>query len=373
MKLYIGDGEKWIHLFPPNYLVIFKLDQIIIKDHLEKLMQQNRSFETQEFLNAILMGLPYGIVVVDLTGEILLCNQRALRRLSIDREVSEVIKTSIFVYLEKIPVVKDILEKCLIRKELNTFNFVALPFHGRYLTINGRFISRDMVITVRDVTETKENELNNLNTMLEGQEMERKRLSREIHDGIGPLMSTIKLHLDAIRSELHDVSDKVLKKIDVMDELIREVAHELRNVSHDLMPSSLEDLGLVAALDNLCQKANQSEKVQVEFYHVGMKERLNPKMALGIFRIAQELLNNAFKYARASTISVQLIRYPDSVLLMVEDDGIGFDKADLEKLIHNGIGIQNIQTRTRALGGHFHVDARKNKGVLVTIELPLNI
>lgn len=326
-----------------------------------------------ELITSILGALPYGILLLGRQGEVLLCNDWVLNSLGLTAGPAEVAQHSLSDLLDKLPALQEALEKNVQSAERPGFDLTAVPCQGRYLTIRGRSIAEGTLITFRDVTEAKEKERTNLNTMLEGQEMERKRLARELHDGIGPLISTIKLHLDALRSELRDVPQKVGKKMEVMDELIREAGLELRRVSHDLMPSALEDLGLVAALENLCHKANQSEKVQVEFYHVGMKERLNPKMALGIFRMAQELLNNAFKYAQATIISVQLIRYPESVLLMVEDDGIGFDKADLKMLVQNGIGIRNIQTRARALGGQFHIDAQKDKGVLATIEIPLNV
>ena len=179
------------------------------------------------------------------------------------------------------------------------------------------------------------------------------------------------LHLDAVRSELSDLPEKALKKIEIMAELIHEVANDIRSISHALMPGALLDLGLVATLENLCQKANESEKVQVNFYSSGISEQLSKKLTLGIYRITQELLNNAFKYARARTINVQLIRHPNSILLTVEDDGVGFEKSDLSRLVNNGIGLRNIQSRSRALGGRFNIDSKKGRGVFATVEIPL--
>lgn len=334
-------------------------------------MQNNNYTETRELLVAMLDAVPFGIVAIDLNGRIIMCNGEVLVELNIEKKVSEVIETHFSDYLENIPTLKEMLENQLA-KGSQTFDLTAIPFLEKLLTIRGRPIINGMIITIEDVTKAKEQERTNLNAMLEGQETERRRLSREIHDGIGPVMSTIKLHLDAVKSELNEVPEKTLKKINSMSELIHEIADDIRSISHALMPGALVDLGLVSALENLCQKANESEKVQVNFYHSGMEKRLDIKLALGLFRICQELLNNAFKYAQATTINVQLIRYPESILLMVEDDGIGFDKKEIKNLINNGIGLRNIQTRSRALSGNFNIDTQKGRGVLATIEIPLN-
>ena len=335
------------------------------------MMQNNNYTETQEFLVAILDAVPFGIVAIDLKGYVIMCNEEVLVELNIEKKVKEVIETHFYDYLENIPSLKEILETQLA-KESKSFDLTSVHFFERLLTIRGRSILNGMIITIEDVTKAREQERTNLNAMLEGQETERRRLSREIHDGIGPVMSTIKLHLDAVKSELNEVPEKTLKKINSMSELINDIADDIRSISHALMPGALVDLGLVSALENLCQRANESEKVQVNFYHSGMEKRLDIKLALGLFRISQELLNNAFKYAQATTINVQLIRYPESILLMVEDDGIGFDKTKIKALINNGIGLRNIQTRSRALGGRFNIDTQKGRGVLATIEIPLN-
>ena len=137
------------------------------------------------------------------------------------------------------------------------------------------------------------------------------------------------------------------------------------------MPSVLTDLGLVAALENMCRKADMAGEIEVKFFHTGFHDRLDTSLELGIFRIAQELLNNAFKHANAQQITLQLVKHPHSIMLTLEDDGEGFDY-DLEyDLMHHGIGLRNVETRTAALGGQFHLEAQLGQGVLATIEIPL--
>ena len=314
-------------------------------------------------------NIPYGILVIDKHGKVRMINQLALNHLEIKKNKEELLGKSFNEFIKDFPRLKTALKQRL-KSERRPFNLVDTTFLEKYLTVRGRPIADSMVITTGDVTVAKANEYENVNAMLEGQESERMRLARELHDGIGPILSTIKLHLDAISTELKKSPDRTVNKLNAMSELLQEVTDDLRNISHSLMPGPLVDLGLVAALNNLCQKANASERVQVNFYSTGLENRLDENLELGIFRIAQELLNNAFKHAKAKVINIQLIRYEESILLMVEDDGIGFDKGNLNELTENGIGLRNIQTRAEALEGHFSIDTHKGGGLVATIEIP---
>ena len=323
-----------------------------------------------EFGDAVIKSLPYGIMIIDIEGSIMNCNELALKNLGLNPTTSEAIHRNVFEYLDEFPVFKKVLENRLI-KDQKAFDLRSIFFHEKHLRIQGNGLPNGMVLTIEDVTQRKKQARINLNAVLEGQENERRRLAREIHDGVGPVMSIIKLHLDAVKSELKEVPEPVMKKINSMSELIHEVSESIRDISHDLMPSALTDFGLVAALENLCRKANESEKIHVRFYHSGMKNQPDSQIALSIFRITQELLNNAFKYSDAQTITIQLIRHPESIILMVEDDGTGFDKSELNLLLEKGIGIRNIQTRTAAVCGLFNLDTQKGRGVLATLEIPL--
>ncbi len=334
---------------------------------------KNNFTETHEFLVSILGAVPFGIMAIDMEGLLTMCNEEALANLGVKKKVMQVIETDVMEYLTDLPELPEALNHCFTHGR-RAFDLDAVLYHEKYLSIRGRRILNGMIITIEDVTEVHEHELANLRAMFKGQEVERQRLAKEIHDGIGPVMSTVKLHLDAIKSNTTDLPQGAVKKIDTMSELIQQAAADIRSISHALMPSALMDLGLVAALDNLCQRANDSEKVKIDFYHSGVKERLESQVALVLYRIAQELLNNAFKYSQAKVISVQLIKHPDSLLLMVEDDGVGFDPSEINgNTDHSrGIGLRNIETRTKFLSGFFTLDAVKGRGVNATVEIPLN-
>ena len=315
-------------------------------------------------------SIPYGILIIDKCGQIQVINQLVLDHLEIKVNEEGLLGKPINEFIADFPRLKAVLKQRLKSERIKPFNLVDTTFLEKYLTVRGRPMADGMLITTGDVTEAKATEYENVNAMLEGQESERLRLARELHDGIGPILSTIKLHLDSISSELQKVPKQTQNKLTAIGELLQEVTDDLRNISHSLMPGTLVDLGLVPALSNLCQKANDSGSIYVNFYHTGIQDRLDENLELGIFRITQELLNNAFKHAKAKLINIQLIRHAESILLMVEDDGIGFDKNNLEELIENGIGLRNIQTRTEALEGRFSIDTHLGDGVLTTIEIP---
>jgi len=326
--------------------------------------------ETYDFLVTIIGSVPYGIIALDLDGEVTMCNELALKHLNIDMTANHLIEKELLSYISAVPELPEILVKCL-DKGRKPFNLLALQFEEKYLNIKGRRILNGMIISIEDITKAKEMELANLTSMLEGQETERRRLAKELHDGIGPLMSTIKLNLDGVKSELSNKYPKASNKIAAMEDLVQTVATDLRGISHALMPSAIVDFGLVTALQNLCMKANASEKVAVDFYHSGIKERLDSNMELGLYRITQELLNNAFKYAQAKAINVQVIQHKDSIMLTVEDDGVGFEPKKLQELVDKGIGLQNIQTRVETLGGTVDIETQLGQGVMTTVEVPL--
>ena len=323
--------------------------------------------ELHEFLVSILGSVPYGIISIDMEGIITVCNTQALSHLNIQKENTQLVETPLLDYLSALPEVHQAIEDCVLQGR-KPFDFEILPFDNKFLTIRGRRVLQGMIISIADITREQEQQQDNVLAMLQGQEAERRRLAREIHDGIGPTLSTIRLNVEALKSDMTTTTEKKVKAI---ENLLQTVTSDIRSISHALMPNALLDFGLVAALQNLCDRVNESGKVAVEFFHKGIQERLPQETELNLFRIIQELLNNAFKYAQADNITIQLIKYPEQIMLSVEDDGVGFDPNNLLNLIDKGIGLQNIETRVQSLAGTCDIETQPGKGVLTTIELPI--
>jgi len=331
----------------------------------------NTYTEAYEFLISIVGSVPYGIIATDMDGYITMTNEQSLHSLGILLPIGNVLETHLTEYLNNIPDLKEKLEKCF-DKGREIFELNEIQHEDKYLSFHAKPIMNGMLLSVNDVTENKNARDAATIALLEGQETERQRLAKEIHDGIGPLMSTIRMNLDAVKSKLSYVPPKTQEQVGAMDDLIQTVAADIRSISHALMPGALIDFGLVQALKGLCDKINQSELVKIEFHHRGFTERLDSNIELNLYRIAQELINNALKYAKAKEIVVQLIKRDIEIMLTVEDDGIGFDANKMDNVLQNGIGMRNIKTRIDVLGGEFTIDSQQGKGVHATAEILLN-
>jgi PAS domain S-box-containing protein len=195
--------------------------------------------------------------------------------------------------------------------------------------------------------------------LLEGQEQERTRLARELHDGLGQMLNVLKMNLFQ-----EQASSAVLSAVD-------EIITEVKMINNNLMPLVLEDFGLEAGVQTLINHVQHSNDAEIYFYSNLRQERFGQKLEVGVYRVLQEALNNAAKYAQAKNISVQLTRQPDSLLIMVEDDGNGFDLPAVKGKKHKGYGLLNMQFRIEALNGKIHFDTMPGRGCVINIILPL--
>lgn len=200
-----------------------------------------------------------------------------------------------------------------------------------------------------------------LEATIETQEEERSRLARDLHDGIGQLLSATRLNFGAFEGEIKN--ENFQKALNMLDEACREV----REVAHVIMPRSLEVEGLPAAIQEMLEKSLGNTPLNFHFETVGQLERLNKKLEVNIYRIVQELIQNILKHSNATEVMLQLIRRPDKLLLIVEDNGAGLKKTTKS----DGIGMVNIQTRTNAIHGHFNIENGPDSGTIATLRIPL--
>lgn len=209
--------------------------------------------------------------------------------------------------------------------------------------------------------------------ILEGQEEERKRLSRELHDGVGQMLSAMKLQLESITPSSSQLMKARLK--DSLD-LMKSIIQEVRRVSFNLTPSSLDDFGLVPAVKKFCEEINAVTKANVEFKNeTKFINRLDSPVETNLYRIIQEAVNNALKYAKASNITVRFAHNINSLNITVEDDGRGFDFNRVSSSGHfekAGHGIFNMRERTAFIGGVFKLETELGKGTRIYITLSLD-
>ncbi len=210
--------------------------------------------------------------------------------------------------------------------------------------------------------------------MLEGQEDERLRISRDLHDETVQDLVALTQRIELCAEALHEDPALVRRRLREARALAYSTLAGVRRISHNLRPSTLEDLGLVAALQVLTRElAEQLPQAEVRCEIVGQEIRLPRELELTAFRIAQEALANVRKHARsARRVSVALVFEPWGLLLMVEDDGGGFAMADREALVREGhLGLIGMGERARLFGGQLNVATAPGEGTTVTLRLPL--
>ncbi|MBN8856130.1 MAG: sensor histidine kinase [Sphingobacteriales bacterium] len=212
-----------------------------------------------------------------------------------------------------------------------------------------------------------EKQLTAVEAVLKGEEQERTRLSKDLHDGLGGMLSGIKYSFQTMKGNLVMTSENAQvfeRSMDMLDSSIK----EMRRVAHNMMPEALVKFGLDIALQDFCQGINQSGALQVNYQSIGIdKVDIEQTTAITIYRIVQELINNTMKHASAKTAIIQLSAIDNGIGITVEDDGKGFNPAILER--SGGMGWSNIRSRIEYLKGKVDVQSERGKGASVHIEL----
>lgn len=219
----------------------------------------------------------------------------------------------------------------------------------------------------RILREKQQNEL--LHVIINVQEEERRKIAVDIHDGLGQLLSGIKMNLQLALSDtsIAPKTEEILKNI---FELNNESITESRSIASDLLPYNIKDFGLVTAIKNLCYKNNQLHISNINFYSNDVPRKLPEQIEITMYRIAQELMNNALKHAKASEIFVQLFFREGKLILQVEDNGLGFSVAEAANK-SNSMGLKNIDIRVKLLSGHLEMDSVPGKGTTTLVEFSI--
>ncbi|MCU0368402.1 MAG: sensor histidine kinase, partial [Cyclobacteriaceae bacterium] len=212
---------------------------------------------------------------------------------------------------------------------------------------------------------TERQEFERYRTMTEAREEERTRIAKDLHDGVGGLLSGVKMSLTQMQNRIDLTSDDHLlfaRSLDMLDGSMQEI----RRVSHAMMPPSLQQFGLKAAVRDFIEAINSMKTIDVVFQVVGA-ESVNYTLdtQLMIYRIIQELINNVLKHSHANKCLVQLV-YADVLTITVEDDGVGF-----EQLNTKGAGLLNIRQRVEFLKGTIDWNSTAGEGTSVLVEIPL--
>ncbi|MCL2098542.1 MAG: tetratricopeptide repeat protein [Bacteroidales bacterium] len=224
------------------------------------------------------------------------------------------------------------------------------------LAVNRRKLAEQQVKQLE-----QEKQLMATQAVLEGETAERTRLARDLHDGLGGMLSVVKLNLNDVKKGASMEGEDVMRFNQALN-VLEDAVHELRRVAHNLMPDSLTSYGLKVSLNDFCNSIPIAE-----FHYFGNDERLDPKLEVMIYRTAHELVNNALKHAEANRIVVQIVHEADRLALTVQDDGCGFDLSEKT----GGTGLKNIRNRVELYNGRMDIWSKFGGGTEASVEFSL--
>lgn len=206
-----------------------------------------------------------------------------------------------------------------------------------------------------------------ITALFDGQEFERHRISRDLHDGLAQQLIAVKMTFENLigRNELNDAD-----KLEYLKQQINASIDELRKISYDLAPAGLLEFGIETSLSNLCGQIGALSNLQVDFSAFGEFSNLSRRTKIYLYRIVQEAVSNALKHAEASRIQIQLTETPTHIVLMIEDNGKGFDFNN--KSIGLGKGLFNMRERSMLLNGTFDIESSPDKGTTIRVKINKN-
>jgi two-component system, NarL family, sensor kinase len=200
-----------------------------------------------------------------------------------------------------------------------------------------------------------------LQSMVNGQETERTRIAKDLHDGLGGLFSTVKMHFSTLHHEQKQLqTDPLFSK---SYDLINTASEEVRRIAHNMMPEVLLKMGVVQATQELCNSISAGKLLKVAMQSYGMEKRLNASTEIMLYRIIQELLNNIIKHADATEAIVQFNREGNCLSVTVEDNGRGFSMNEGDEKIT--AGLSSVKSRVQYLNGQLSIDSQTEIGTTV--------
>ncbi|MFA6925021.1 MAG: PAS domain-containing sensor histidine kinase [Bacteroidales bacterium] len=336
------------------------------KKKIEELEEHNEKLNY--FYNAAIDG-----ILLHDEGKILLVNH-ALTDIT-NYSSDELIKLNVASIISAKPIKKEeknpdkiySYETIAFRKDNTSF---PVEVQEKFVEYKARKVNTTVI---RDLTKHKEVEnalkeerIKRLSNLFDGQEIERQRLSRDLHDGLGQQLIALKLKLE---STVNASFERTINTINEVKTLFDGLINEIRQISSDLMPPVLKDFELEVVLKNLCENISKGAKINISFESNGNFSLLDKKSKIYLYRISQEAMSNIVKYSQATSASVYLLESNEFIQLIIEDNGKGF-KFD-ENFKSRGNGIFNMRERINLLNGKFNLTSSINKGTILTIKIPL--
>ncbi|HLP11553.1 MAG TPA: sensor histidine kinase [Flavobacteriales bacterium] len=205
-----------------------------------------------------------------------------------------------------------------------------------------------------------------LKAVVDATEEERKRIAKDLHDGVGQQMTGLKMAWQKLSVDINSAAPEHFNKLVELTKILDDASGEVRNISHQMMPRVLTEMGLLPALEDMLAKAFSLSDIRYEFIPINIKSRFSERIEISLYRVCQELVNNILKHSGATQVMVQVIQQKDALVMIVEDNGKGLKSTNSE-----GLGMLSMSTRINTVNGKINYDPGPETGTLVTIRIPL--
>jgi Signal transduction histidine kinase len=237
-----------------------------------------------------------------------------------------------------------------------------------FLIIFGVILIREIFFSLkRAETDRTRTEKRVLNAIISTEENERRRFAKDLHDGLGPILSTVKMSLSSLSPRISDSSGVVI--LNNTNHLVNEAISTIKDISNNLSPHVLTNFGLASAISAFTSKINQTKAIEIDFKSNMENVRLENDKEVVIYRAACELINNTIRHSGASRIEIELNKNEKIVTLQFYDNGRGFDTSSLSLEDNKGMGLSNIETRVKTVEGVFILESTPGKGTSALIKV----
>jgi signal transduction histidine kinase len=249
---------------------------------------------------------------------------------------------------------------------LKTANGKQMPVviaAGNLFNDNKRKIG--ILLTAKDTTLQTQTENLIIRTIIDTQEKERLRLAKDIHDSLGQQLSAIKFYISTSAELSNDAEQKAI--LTKSNEALTRAIAEMRSICFNLMPETLEEFGLIEAIKELCTQIQHAKKINFRVIVATEFPKIRKEIEIDLYRIIQEFVNNAMKHGRATSIIIKFRCTSTQIKIALADNGKGFD---IDTLTSKGMGLQNIESRTKSHNGVISIKSEPGRGTKLAIAIP---
>ena len=336
--------------------------------------------ESEEMTRSLINASRDSVVMLTEDGMILMANDMLARNLSVQPE--EIKGKNIFNLIRSVsnPGRRKKLSEAVLKKEPVIYEdrFAGRDFvlHIYPIIDTGNVVER-IAVFARDVSDLRkaEKHIHSLSQeLIKVQEIERQRISRDLHDNVAQELASLKIGCDTMFDCPEQISPGLVSKIRNFSRILQNTIMSVRNLAYDLRPPGLDQLGLVSTITNYCDEFSERNGIPIDFFSAGMSElHLGSDTEINLYRIVQEALHNVKKHAQAKMVVIRLIASFPTIILRIEDDGKGFDlQSRIERsYAEKRMGLRSMEERVRLLNGKIRIRSQEGKGTRTLVEIPI--